>query len=228
MSRAKEAPNRAKDKDSLVLGGEPRVDLLPPEIKAARKAKAVRRGLAFGVLGALVVVSAGIVFASWLAAQSQEKLSDAQARTATLLAEQTKYVEVRKVQEAVDTAIDARELGASTEIDWRSYLESIRAILPGDVTIDSVVVDSASPLVPYQAPSAPLQEERIGTLRLTLGSPSLPAVPEWLNMMKTLPGFADATPDSITQSDTGAYVVELTMHINEAAYSQRFASTESE
>jgi len=215
--------SRHSGTDDLVIGGEPRVDLLPPVIKARQKAKTLRKILGASVVAVIVMVGAGVVVASWQANLSQEELAVAQARTAELLQEQTKFVEVRVVQDEVDAVGAARRIGASTEVDWQGYFAGIRAVIPADVTIDSLAVDSESPLVAYGQPEAPLQEARIATLVIGLTSPSLPTVPEWLNAIKTLPGYADSTPGSITQNETGAYLVTLTVHIGEGARSNRFA-----
>lgn len=219
--------SRTSASEELIIGGEPRVDLLPPVVKARQRGKALRRGLGLGVVGVIVLVGAGAGLASWQAAVSQAELADAQQRTTELLAEQTKYVEVRQVQDDVDMSIAARQVGASTEIDWKAYLRELRAVLPSNVTIDTVNVSSSSPLVLFEAPSAPLLAPRIGVIDLKLTSPELPTVPEWLEAMKELPGYADSTPGSITLSGAGGYAVDLTLHINEGAFSNRFADTAS-
>jgi hypothetical protein len=218
--------SRSSDSEQLIIGGEPRVDLLPPEVKLRRKARALRRTLSLSVFVVLVLVVAGYGTASWRAWISQAALVDAHSRTAELLSEQTKYAEVRRVQDEVDNAVAARQVGASTEIDWKAYLEGIRGVLPGDVTIDTVSVDAASPLAPHALPTAPLQGPRVATLMLSLTSPGLPTVPDWLTAMKSLAGYADGAPASITRSDAGAYVVSLVLHINESAFANRFTSTE--
>jgi hypothetical protein len=218
--------SRAAISDELVIGGEPRVDLLPPEVRTAKRVKAVRVRLGFSLVSIIVVVVAGTAVASWQAGQSQAELAAAQARTTELLASQAKYSIVHKVQGELDTTVAARQFGATTEVDWKGYLSEIRAVLPGDVTIDSVGVESASPLVAFSQPTAPLQDARVATLTLGLTSPNLPSVPQWLDAIKSLPGYADATPGSITRSSTGAYAVNLVLHINSGAYSNRFAGTE--
>jgi hypothetical protein len=215
--------------DELVIGGQPRVDLLPPEVKAGQRAKGVRRRLIVTLVAVAVLMGAGVAGASWEAAQSQGKLAAAQDRTTSLLTEQAKYAVVVKVQNEVDTALGARQFGASTEVDWKGYLGKVKAVLPANVTIDTVAVDSASPLVVFEQATAPLQSARIATLKISLTSPTLPTVPKWLEALKSLPGYADATPGLIKRSGEGAgavYEVELTLHINQDAYSNRFASTE--
>lgn len=219
--------SRSADRDELVVGGEPRVDLLPTEVRKRRKDKATRRALGWGVIGTVALVVAATLASTVGAIIGQSQLLDAQGRTADLLSEQAKYAIVRQVQAQVDTATAAREVGGSTDIDWKGYLQNIRAIIPADVAIDSVSVETASPFTAYAEPTAPLQEPRLGTLTLSLTSPDLPSVPAWLEAMKEMPGYADGSPGSITRSDTGAYNVGLTIHVNGGALSNRFASAET-
>lgn len=220
MSRATRAD------DQIIVGGEPRVNLLPPEVGLLRKFRALRRNLiiSFGVV--LLLVGAGIGTASWLATRSESELVAAQLHSTELLLEQGKYVEVRQVQKEMDAAVAARQVGASTEIDWKTYLLAVGGVLPPDVTIESVEVTSATPLAPSEIPTIPLQPERVATLKLSLLSPALPSVPDWLDGMKTLPGYADGTPGLIEQVGGGSYKVELTMHINKSAFTNRFAASE--
>lgn len=219
--------SRTSASEELVIGGEPRVDLLPPVVKARQRGKAVRRALGIGVVAAIVLMAAGIGLATWQAALSQAQLASAEQRTTELLAEQAKFIEVRQVQDDVDLSIAAREVGASTEVDWKAYLHEVRDVLPSNVTIDSVDITSASPLVLFEQPTAPLQAARIATILITMTSPGLPTVPAWLEKFKALPGYADGSPGSIRRSDTGDYQVDLTLHINEGAYSNRFATPTS-
>jgi hypothetical protein len=218
--------SRATSHDALVVGGEPRVNLLPPAVAASRKARATRRLLGIIVVGVVLLAGAGTAAAAWRASLAQAELEAAQARTTQLLQEQVKYAQVRTIQEEVNLAAAARRVGAATEVDWKAYLIGIRSVLPHDVTIDTVTVDAASPLAVYEQPTAPLQAERVATVRMTLRSPGLPTVPDWLDAMKALPGYADGTPNSITQDGTGAYSIELTIHVNKGAYSKRFAAAE--
>jgi hypothetical protein len=210
--------------DILTVGPEPRASLLPPEVIADRKAKSTRRSLGFGVLGVLLLVVLAIGGASLLAVQAQGQLADAQARTVTLLAQQHRYIEVRQVQDQVTLVQAAQQVGASTEIDWKDYLTKVQATLPANVTINTVNLDSATPLAVYTQSTAALQGERVATLSFNATSPTLPEVPVWLKSLATLPGFADATPGSVSlDTKTNLYSASVTLHINEAAFDGRFA-----
>jgi len=210
--------------ENLVVGGEPRVDLLPPEVRVQRKGKGIRRRLAFGVIMVLLIVTASTFLARTQADQAKANLAVAQARTQDLLIQQRKYVEVSKLQNEIDTIRAAQQVGTSTEIDWKSYLNSVQATLPSNVTIGTVNIDSATPFAPYTQATAPLQGARVATLTFTAKSSTLPQVPAWLNALTTLPGYSDASPGSVTRDTDGAYSVSITMHINQAAFSKRFAT----
>ncbi len=208
----------------LVLGGEPRVDLLPPEVRVLRKGKGIRRRLAFGVIVVLLGVTGVTVLARAQADSAKTNLANAQARTQDLLIQQRKYIEVSKLQNEIDTIRAAQQVGTSTEIDWESYLNSVQATLPADVTISTVNIDTATPFAPYTQATAPLQGARVATLTFTARSSTLPQVPAWLNALVTLPGYSDASPGSVTRDTNGGYAVSITMHINQAAFSKRFAA----
>jgi hypothetical protein len=217
--------SRLKSTDSLIVGGEPRVDLLPPEVRADRRSKHTRSMLGFAVIGLIVVVVAATGGTSLLALDAQVQLAAEQAQTNTLLVQQGKYISVRKVQDQVKLVEAAQQVGASTEIDWKAYLNSVQGTLPANVTITTVMVDSASPLAIFAQPTAPLQGARVATLTFTGSSPTLPQVPVWLDGLATLKGFADAVPGSVVlDTATSKYTVNITMHINEAAFDKRFAT----
>lgn len=219
--------SRQPKSDILIIGGEPRVDLLPQEVRKERKAKVTRRRLGASVIAVLVLVLLASGGATVLSLQAQLQLLDAQARTMDLLAEQANYVEVRKVQEQVSLALAGQQVGVSTEIDWKNYLEGVQAILPPSVTIDTVSIDSASPMAIYAQPTAPLQGARVATVNFTAKSAVLPDVPTWLSALKQLPGYSDALPGSVNLDPaTGTYTVDITMHVNDAAFAQRFVTEE--
>ena len=217
-------PSTAR-RDGIVIGAEPRVHLLPPEVLADRKAGVIRTRLAFGVVAVVAVVALGVLGASSLAASAQSDLASDQAQTQQLLKQQLSYVKVRAVQEQLSLIRTAQEVGASTEIAWTPYLQKVQQTLPPNVTITGVAVDSSTPIELYPQSTASLQGPRVATIVFTAQSPSLPQVPSWLLALKTLPGYADALPGSVNLDSGGAYTVTITMHVNEDAFSERFSQT---
>lgn len=217
--------SRTRKAELLQVGGEPRVDLLPPELLAQRKAAGNLRRLGLGVALVALLVIGGVGLATIQSLRAQAGLSAEQFRTQALLAQQKKYIEVRKVQVEVGSLQAAQEVGTSTEIDWKKYLTAVQATLPANVVLNVITIDSASPLAAYVQSTVPLQGSRVATLSFTAASPTLPEVPAWLDSLKSLSGYTDASPGSVTRdATTGVYTVDITMHINEAAFSKRFAA----
>lgn len=217
MSRVSKAPN-------LIIGGESRVDLLPQELRTKRKGKVLRRRLGFLVILVAVVIVGASALVRAQAVQAKVDLSIEQSNAQSILLQQRKYGEVAKIQKQVETIQAAQQVGTSTEINWKNYLISVQATLPPNVTLDSVNIDSATPFASYAQASAPLQGERIATLSFTAISSTLPQVPQWLIALATLPGYADANPGSVNRTEVGTYSVNITMHINQAAFTNRFAA----
>jgi hypothetical protein len=211
-----------KNDDALVLAAEPRVNLLPPEIAAQAADRLLRNKLLAATAGVIVLVIVGIGGASLYATASAQKLVTAQTETSNLLAEQREYVVVRQIETQVNTALAARAVAGWPEVDWQEYLAGVDAVLPSTVRLTSATVDTTSPLALYAQPTAPLQYGRIATLGLTLASPGLPPVPEWLEALGTMPGVADAVAGSLTITDSGGYIVVVTIHLNVDALSGRF------
>jgi hypothetical protein len=215
---------RGSKNANFVVGRESRVDLLPQEIRLARKGAVIRRRLGFLVFIVALVVSGGTLLVRAQAVQAKANLSIEQANTQSILLQQRKYGQVQKIQKQVDVIQAAQQVGTSTEINWKNYLIAVQATLPPNVKLDSVTIDSATPFSTYAQASAPLQGERIATLGFTAISSTLPQVPQWLIALATLPGYADANPGSVTRTATGSYSVSITMHINQAAFTNRFAT----
>ncbi|MDP1710844.1 MAG: hypothetical protein Q8K86_00095 [Candidatus Nanopelagicaceae bacterium] len=212
-----------KKNSELLIGGESRVDFLPAEVRIKRRGKVVRRRLGFSIFLIILLMIGCTALVRAQAEQAHRNLAIEEANTKYLIAEQQKYGEVAKAQEAIATILAAQQVGTSTEINWQEYLTSVQATLPANVTIETINIDSATPFAPYTQATAPLQGSRIATLSFTALSPTLPKVPTWLIALTSLPGYSDASPGSVTRTESGAYSVNITMHINHEAFSNRFA-----
>ncbi|QAY73132.1 hypothetical protein ET445_07010 [Agromyces protaetiae] len=210
------------------VGGEPRASLLPAEIREERAAKSVRTGLLLGVAATVVVAGAATVGVFFWQMQTALQLEAARNHTTDLLQAQTEYGEIRQLRSDVTMVQAAQRIGVSTEIDWQDYLQQVQATLPAGVVITQLKLDSASPLAEYAQSTAPLQGERIATIAFTATSTTLPDVPRWLDNLATLPGYADALPGETTANEDGTWTVNITMHVGDAVFTDRFAPPEAE
>jgi Tfp pilus assembly protein PilN len=183
----------------------------------------MRRSASALVVLSVFLVVAGFAGASVLALVEQAKLDAANVRTDQLVQEQSKYFEVQRVNSMLAAANAAQQVGTSTEIDWKAYLVSIQKSLPSGTLVTNVAADTATPILDFVQPLVPLQGDRIGELRFTATSTSLPDVEKWLEALAKLTGYVDATPGSVTlNSQAALYEVTITMHINADALLLRF------
>lgn len=212
-----------RKKSELLIGGESRVDFLPTEVRIKRHGKVIRRRLGFSIFLIILVMIGCTALVRAQAQQAHRNLAIEEANTKYLISEQQKYDEVAKAQNEIATIQAAQQVGTSTEINWQEYLTSVQGTLPSNVTIETINIDSATPFAPYTQATAPLQGSRIATLSFTALSPTLPKVPAWLIALTSLPGYSDASPGSVTRTESGSYSVNIIMHINQDAFTNRFA-----
>jgi len=207
---------------TFALGGDPNIDLLPPELRVKRRGRVRRRRTSIGIFFLAVVVSGYAALVQAQVIQARENLRLAQLQTQSIVREQKSFIEVSQVRSKIDLIRAAQKIGVSTEINWHEYLNQVQETLPASVSVDSVSIDSETPFSSYAQPVSSLQGERIATLNFTATSSTLPRVPDWLKSLASLPGFVDASPGSMTRNETGSYSVNITMHIDEAAFTERY------
>jgi Tfp pilus assembly protein PilN len=214
-------PIRGGGASNVSVGGVPRVDLMPPEIRLKRSQLRTRRSLRLALFGVflIVVVACGGTWA-W-SALAQTSLAAAQAEQQGLIAQQAKYSNVTTIQDATTLIKAGQIVGDATEIDWQNYLTKLQATLPDGVVLSTVSIGTADPMNAYAQSTTPLEGDRIATLAFTATSSSLPSIPAWLDGLKTMPGFVDATPGQVSLTN-GVYSADVTMHIGTAAFANRF------
>lgn len=212
---------RQVSKQLLEVGGQPRANLLPPEIILKRKQLKTRRSLRFGVVLVAIVTAVGCAATFGVSSAAQVALLAAQQQQQALVLEQAKYADVSAVQLTIQTINAGQQVGSSTEVDWRDYITKLQKTLPDGVKITSVKVDTGTPMQLFPQSDAPLQGARVGAISFEASSKTLPDIPDWLRGLATMPGFVDATPGSV-KSEGSAYTVQVLMHYNAEAYSMRF------
>ena len=211
-----------QDGATLVIGGEPRIDFLPFEIKERKKNRRSRRSLIFLVIAVVGACIVGYVFTAGLAVQAQLQLDTERARTQFLLKEQSKYAEARTVAGDIDNSKAAALVGSSTEIMWKSYLRELKNVMPSNTTIVAFGIDSQNTLELAPVVTAPLEQPRVATLAFTARTNSLARADQLTVNVKELPGFADATTTTIAAEDDSSYMVNVIVHINDSVFERRF------
>jgi len=211
----------------------PQVNLLPPEVKAARGLARVKRWLGFVILLVLLVAAGPVLLATMAQRTADAELAVHQQETERLVSEQARYAEVPVVLAALDRARTAREVGMSTEIVWRPYLYAIAATAPEGVRIETLRYQGITPMMLAAAPADALAAWSVGTITFTAQSTTTFDTEAWLRSLVTVPGFADpwfstATLTSVAgdSGDAILYNVTATVQVNEQAFANRFPAVE--
>ncbi len=207
--------------DGLIVGGEPRVHLLPPEVIGRKRARVIRRRLGVGLVGVVLVVAVGLGLATLSMASAQSQLALAQAQTTSILQQQAKYGDVLKVKADAAAIQGAQKQATAQEISWQPFIQRFEATLPSDAVITGIKGGIDSPFEVAPAITIPLQGPRVASVVATI-SMDQSSIADWLNTLPALKGFVDATPNSIALGNNGQYVVSITLHINKDALANRF------
>lgn len=206
----------------------PRVNLMPPEILAARVFQRTQIGLGASVLVVLAVIGGVFLLSQRQADAAAENLAAEQSRTTTLQTEQAQYAEVPTVLAEVEAAETARETAMGNDVLWYRYLNDIALSYPENVWLGGLTASVASPTtqsVLSAESTDPLATPGFGTISFTGSSLTNPDVANWLDVLTATPGFADSTYSSATRTErSGQIVVDFSTSVvvTEEAKSHRF------
>ncbi|NUU17659.1 fimbrial assembly protein [Cellulomonas humilata] len=215
------------------LGGPalPQVNLLPPEVKAARGLVNTKRWLAVTIGVVLVLIALVYVFAILARSTAENELATEQDQTTRLQAEVSKYAEVPQVLSNLDRTEAALTLGTSTEIMWKGYLDAIAAVLPPNVSIDTFNVSQATPWTAAQPVQDFLAAPSVGIITFTARTSTLPDNAAWLDALATIPNLSNPTfsAAAVTAQDGEPYyTVSASVQVQSGAFALRFPQTTPE
>lgn len=209
------------------VGLAPRVDLLPPEVRADRTWRHARRSLYSGVAIVAVLCAAALGQTALTSLGANATLSDAHARTQQLLSGEHRYAEVLRVQSAIAAAEQAESTATATWIDWHAYLQKVQAGLPSGAHLTSFAASTsvATPAGATTGAATSAAATPVATVTLGASTTNLDSIETWMGALAQLPGYLDASPGSVTGDATGGLQVQVTMHLGPGAYSKRDSST---
>lgn len=221
----KPGAGKSRGGQALLAPALPQVNLLPPEVRAAR-GLARTKALLLGLIGLTLLACVGLVAKGMLdEAAAADELEAAQAETARLQAEQARYAEVPLVLSELDRAKQARVLAMSTDILWRPYLSAIEAKTPVGARIETMKVMGSTTWTGPFAPVDPLAPEGAATITITGQAQSLVDVTTWENQLMEIPGVVEVVLSQNVLSDGRTilkYNVSGTITLSADAFSGRF------
>lgn len=211
-------------KDNVVtVGGEPRIDFLPPEIKQKKQAKRLIRLLVVATAGVVALCVLAYIGVTTVAVTRQLALAAEQDRTLALISEQGKYSDARNASATVETARSARLVASAPEILWRDQIAALQATLPEGAAITMYSVSGQSTTALGPATQGVLALPQVAQVTLTATFSSVESVATWQDSVQALPGFAGVWVTPVSDTD-GAYEIQATIGIFTDAFAMRLFS----
>ena len=208
-------------KYTIILGGEPRADLLPPETHAKERVAATRKVFAIVIAFVIVVAAGGTGIGFLRGADAQEGLAAEQATAATKASERTKYLEATKLNTLVASSKDARTVGVSTEVLWADLYSQIQKSLPGGVSITSMAMTGRAPWTPPTPGGGFTPGSRVASVALVVSSRSVIDQTTLVRSFSSLPGYSGASISSVVQV-SDVYSMTVALVLSTGALSGRF------
>ncbi len=231
MTAVAERGARAERAGKVTSGSLPRlpqVNLLPPEVSAARGIRRTQRLLALALVGVLALCALGWVGSMVVQGEAQDGLAQAQSDTSAIQTESQQYAEVPQVLQQLDQTEQAQQFGMAPEVLWADYVGAIVAVLPPDVKIESIASTLTSPVQAATLTTDTLQSgDSIGEMQVIGRTTTLPDTAQWIAGLDSVPGFDDTRLTSmVTAADTkdGStfYRVTLVVQVTPDALSGRY------
>ena len=208
----------------LAVGARPQVNLLPEDLRAARRMRRTRRVMTGFVVASVVVAAAGCGGAFLYERHAAGQLAAAERQADSLLSAQSRFAGVTTVRRALTSSAAAQRTAAVRMIDWEWYMDQIAGRLPAGLTIGSISVDSTIPSsAPGGAPAATpapvaFSGSYVATVTVHVVTAHLSTVQSWLASLTSLKGYVDASPGAVTTATAGGLDVAVTLHLNSKAY----------
>lgn len=207
---------------TLVVGGPPRVNLMPPAELERRFRRTLLKRWLLALIGAAVVTLLVIGAATALRLVAEGRLAAERAKTDAFIAE---IASLSHVGDTVGTLGDLetyRSEAMVADLGWRALLESLQSTLPDGVTVigfDVTTGGGAQSDDPAAAPGA--------VVSLTLaGSAPFDIVPA-IRGIRQVPGVLDADGSELRADESKErYVSELSVTTTQEVYSGRFVDAE--
>ena len=219
----------AKPLAGLVLGGTPRVNLIPPEVGERAARRRTRGFLVVAVIAVVGLVAAGYALATIRAIGAQFELDAAQARTQELLAQRAEYADTAALTQAVGVIEQTRIDATSGEIVWADVFDEISGVLGTNAYVEW---SGGSP-PPWSAPiggsTSTIALARAGALTLVFDSVSPADSTALYRRILALDVTAEMSYDLIElPSGQPVYRTTIVILLADEAVSGRFAETEGD
>jgi len=190
----------------------PRVNLLPPEILAARRFRRLQRQLAGIVLSVLLLGAAAGAWAQSGVLAARSDLAQVQAQTQGLMQQRARYAEVPKALAELDAARAAREGALRSDVLWYQFLGDLAVNTPAGTELTTVSVVMSPPAASGTGASTSASAgtattgtlTRLGEVKVTGRALRFRDVATWLETVTQVHGLAGSNLQSVARDESSS------------------------
>jgi Tfp pilus assembly protein PilN len=218
MTQATEQLEKITVPGSLLAAELPRVDLLPPEIHAARRLRTVQTGMLAAVAAAVVAVGGLWLVANAEVQQEQDRLDAAETRQVDVQRQVRSLAEVDRVYREVDARKQLLSTAMGGEVQWSGYLNDLALRVPSGVWLTNMTVSAAAPAGGTAA--------GVATINFSGSARTHNDVAVWLESLSRQRGYIDAYFTSSAEAASGATTTvnfSSSVTVTSEALSNRYA-----
>lgn len=206
---------------TLVVGGAPRVNLLPRAVVERRERGSLLRKWGWGLVAVLAVVALGTAGVFALLTAASLRLAAANAHTNELLVQVAALQPVNQKLQLESELSGFRTQAMGTDLKWAGLLETVRNALPADVGL------SEYSLAPGGLPHGndpTVEAGATGSIHFISATPT--DFVALIREVRQLPGVLDADGWATTLSGD-AYDYELRVTFDQTVYTGAYAAEET-
>lgn len=213
---------RAPRGQIIELGGEPRINFLPPEIQDRKDARRRRRALFMLVLAVAVLCGIAYFYAAQYATEQQAALEREQQVTLDLLVQQGQYSEASALAKRVEITHGAATVLTSTEVFWRDYIDEITRALPAGVSVEGWSLVTANSLENTSGPIGLFPVTPLVIVDLQVTASGLAAISILMDNLANVTGVSWVNLGTVTLTED-SYETTIRLTVNGDVYEKRFA-----
>ena len=207
---------------SLVVGGAPRVNLLPRAVTERRERNQLLRKWGWAIVGALAVVVIAVGAAFALQAAASLRLATEQARTNSLHGQIAELAPVRQKLALQEELGGFRAEAMASDLTWANLVGAIQPSLPGGVTL------AGFSLTPGGAPTGDDPSAEVGASgELTLTSPAPTEIVTVVRALRQIPGIRTVDVWG-AESDEAGFAYTLRITYDQSFYTKAFAEKDAQ
>jgi Tfp pilus assembly protein PilN len=203
-------------------------NLLPDEVVAGRRLRALQRNIVFGLFGLVVVLIAVYALSWWQTENSRTDLGDQQQRTTALQNRLKDYGPLLKAQTEAAGISQTLSTLMANDLPWRDLINRVQKQAHGDVVVTGVtgsVIDPTSGTGPSGlALLNDTGKTVVGTLTITGTSHDKRSLAAFVDRLAAVRGMTVPLPASITAAQS-PLTYSISALITADALGGRFTST---